>query len=188
MTVRHIAIDEIFPYENNTKFHTERQINSVANSIKKFGVTQPIVIDANNVIIIGHCRYEAAKRLGMKEFPCVTAILTEQEAKALRIADNKLNESFWDYDKRNDELSELIEKFDMEELGFSEYDLLSLDDDLLPDSVWLDDIDEYEENANNQLQSTRLLLTYRTKEEADWIEAKLKMGKKIVAYAKDLME
>ena len=99
---------DIVPYAKNTKKHDETQIKNVAESIKKYGWVQPIVIDGDGVIVIGHCRYEAAKKLKMQTVPCVCVDdLTEEQVKALRIVDNKSNESPWDMDLLSDELAEI---------------------------------------------------------------------------------
>lgn len=101
-------VGELVPYEQNTKKHDEKQINNVANSIKRFGWQQPLVIDENSVVVIGHCRLLAAKKLGMKEVPCTVASgLSEAEIRELRIADNKTNESPWDLDMMEVELPDL---------------------------------------------------------------------------------
>lgn len=90
-------VSELTPYDRNAKKHDATQIDNVANSIKRFGWQQPIVIDENGVVVIGHCRLLAAKKLKMKEVPVTVASgLTEDEIKELRIADNKTNESPWD--------------------------------------------------------------------------------------------
>ena len=92
-----VPIGELIPYERNAKTHDERQVKNLMKSIKDFGFTQPLVIDKDNVIVIGHGRYEAAKRLGLQEVPCIKREdLTDKEVKQLRILDNKLNESPWD--------------------------------------------------------------------------------------------
>lgn len=64
-------LEEIQPYSKNAKKHDARQIKNVAESIKQYGFVQPVVVDKNNVIVIGHCRALAAKKLGIKEVPCV---------------------------------------------------------------------------------------------------------------------
>ena len=111
-------LDELKPYENNAKKHDETQIKNVAKSIKEYGFVQPIVIDKDNVIVIGHCRYEASKTLGIEEVPCVLVdSLTDEQVKALRLIDNKTNESPWNFDLLNEEL-ELIKDIDMSEFGF----------------------------------------------------------------------
>ena len=100
MNVIKKSINEIRPYENNAKKHDETQIKNVAESIKQFGFVQPIVIDADGVIVIGHCRYEAGKRLGLTEVPCVLVDnLTDEQVRKLRIIDNKTNESEWALDE-----------------------------------------------------------------------------------------
>ena len=99
---------DIVPYANNTKKHDETQIKNVAESIKKYGWVQPIVIDNDGTIVIGHCRALAAEKLGMEEVPCVVVSdLTEEEINALRIVDNKTNESPWDFDLLSAELPEI---------------------------------------------------------------------------------
>lgn len=96
MNIKNISVKDLIPYEKNTKKHDDVQINNVAESIKQYGFVQPIVIDKNNVVVIGHCRLLAAKKLKMAEVPCVCVEdLTEEQVKALRIVDNKSNESDW---------------------------------------------------------------------------------------------
>lgn len=113
-------ITELVPYENNTKKHDETQIKNVAESIKQYGFVQPIVIDKDDVIVIGHCRYEASKLLGLEEVPCVLVDnLSEEQVKALRIVDNKTNESEWDMELLEDELSNI----DLDDFDFSFDDL-----------------------------------------------------------------
>jgi hypothetical protein len=91
-----MKIENIKPYEKNAKKHPKKQVEQVAKSIKEFGFNQPIVIDKKGVIIVGHGRYEAAKLLGLSDVPVIEVELTEEQAKAYRLADNKLNESEWD--------------------------------------------------------------------------------------------
>ena len=108
MNVVNRKISEIKPYEKNAKIHDKEQIANVAESIKQFGFVQPVVVDKDGVIVIGHCRVLAAKKLKMKEVPCVCVDeLTEEQVKALRIVDNKTNESPWDMDMLASELPEL---------------------------------------------------------------------------------
>ena len=120
MKVENRKLDEIAPYKKNAKKHDKTQINNVAESIRQYGFVQPIVVDKDGVIVIGHCRYEAAKALGMKDVPCVCVDdLTEEQVKALRIVDNKSNESEWDFDILSDELANLdLSDFDFD-FGFS---------------------------------------------------------------------
>lgn len=114
ITKRRLA--DIVPYAANAKKHDKRQINNVAESIKQYGFVQPIVIDRDGVIVIGHCRAMAAKKLGMEEVPCVCVDdLTPEQVNALRLVDNKSNESDWDFDLLADELPGLdLSAFDFD--------------------------------------------------------------------------
>ena len=116
MEIMNIKTEQLVPYDKNTKKHDKTQINNVAESIKQYGFVQPIVIDKDNVVVIGHCRLLAAKKLKMKEVPCVCVEdLTEEQVKALRIVDNKSNESEWDFDFLADELADLdLSAFDFD--------------------------------------------------------------------------
>lgn len=99
MNIIQRELDSIRPYAANAKKHGATQVANVAESIRQYGFVQPIVIDKDGVIVIGHCRALAAKKLGMKEVPCVCVDdLTPEQVKALRVIDNKTNESPWDMD------------------------------------------------------------------------------------------
>ena len=120
MKVKNISITEIKPYAKNAKKHPMEQVKHIANSIKEFGWHQPIVIDKNGEIVIGHGRYQAALYLGLDEVPCLRADdLTEEQIKALRLADNKTNESEWDDELLNFELDEIVD-IDMSDFGFAD--------------------------------------------------------------------
>lgn len=111
---------DLIPYEMNAKAHPAEQVEHIANSIKNFGWTQPIVVDENNVVVIGHGRLMAAKELMLEKVPVVRRDdLNEEQINALRLADNKTNESEWDFGKLEEELAMLsINGFDMEQFGF----------------------------------------------------------------------
>ncbi len=118
MKVKNISITEIKPYKKNAKKHPMEQVKHIANSIKEFGWQQPIVIDKNGEIVIGHGRYQAALYLGLDEVPVLRADdLTEEQIKALRLADNKTNESEWDNGLLSFELNEIVD-IDMSDFGF----------------------------------------------------------------------
>lgn len=103
-------VDEVTPYPNNPKEHPEGQVDKIAGSIKEFGFVQPIVVRDDDQIIIGHGRLLAAKRLGLDEIPVIKADhLTEAEARALRIADNKVSESDWEGEALAVEIEQLQE-------------------------------------------------------------------------------
>lgn len=136
MKVQNVSIDSIKPYENNPR-DNDGGVDTVANSIKEFGWQQPIVVDKDNVIIVGHTRYKAARKLGMKEVPVVVANnLTPEQVKAYRLADNKTGElTDWDMSLLDDELGDIAD-IDMSDFGFN----LDLDDDEV--EVQEDDFDE----------------------------------------------
>ena len=113
-------LEDIRPYDNNPRLN-DRAVPAVAESLKKFGWQQPIVIDRNGVIVCGHTRYKAALSLGMKTAPCKYADeLTPEQVNAYRLADNKTAElAMWDEDKMKEELAK-CSKFDMSAFGFEE--------------------------------------------------------------------
>ena len=110
----------LVPYAGNAKIHPPEQVDRIAESIRQFGWQQPIVVDQNNVVIIGHGRLFAADQLHLDKVPVVHAdTLTEEQAQALRLADNKTNESPWDFSKLEQELAGLaIAGVDMTAFGF----------------------------------------------------------------------
>ena len=112
-------IKELKPYKKNAKKHPKEQVERIANSIKEFGFTQPVIVDKNNCVVAGHGRILGAKKAGLKVVPTVMLDdLTEEQIKAYRLVDNKLNESDWDEGLLKDSLEEIFE-MDMEMFGFS---------------------------------------------------------------------
>jgi site-specific DNA-methyltransferase (adenine-specific) len=125
-------VAELIPYAKNTKKHDKKQIANVAESIRQYGFVQPVVVDKDGVIVIGHCRVLGAKKLGMKEVPCVCVDdLTPEQVNALRIVDNKSNESEWDMDYLAEELPELdLSAFDFDfGIKFDEEEPAAVDDE-----------------------------------------------------------
>ena len=118
MNIINIELKKIKQYEKNPRKNDEA-VGPVAESIKEFGFKCPIILDKNNVIVAGHTRYKAAKRLKLKEVPCIVADdLTEEQIKAFRLADNKVGEiAEWDFDLLNMELESI--SFDMSSFGFN---------------------------------------------------------------------
>lgn len=122
MQIEWEQISKIKEYKNNPR-KNENAIDAVASSIRQFGWKQPIVVDKNGVIIAGHTRYKAAKKLGLQTVPVIVANdLTPSQVKAYRIADNKVGElAFWDDDALRLELGELANlDFDMSGFGFDD--------------------------------------------------------------------
>ena len=169
MQIEQVAIDEIKPYENNPR--KKLDIEKVANSIKEFGWQQPIVVDKNNVIIVGHSRLSAAKLLQYKTVPVLVADISPEKAKAYRIADNKTNEySDWDFSALNKEFTDLLDNnYNLDNLGFQEHELESLvifDDS---NTKWLDqkeewqDMPEYDHNDETPFRS--MIMHFMTKKD-----------------------
>lgn len=166
-----LETEKLIPYTNNPR-NNENAIDKVASSIKEFGFKNPIVIDKNNVIINGHTRLLASKKLGLREVPCIVADdLTKAQIKAFRIADNKVSEyAEWDEELLKIELDQLEEmNFDLEELSidYSDFNL----------EIELDEANEFNESENNnaytkeinipqyEITGERPLLTDLVKEE-----------------------
>lgn len=116
MDIKNRPVKELIPYKGNAKKHDNKQIKNVAESIRQYGFVQPVVVDKDGVIVIGHCRALAAKKLGMEMVPCVCVDdLTTEQVDALRLVDNKSNESPWDNDLLREELPGLdLSAFDFD--------------------------------------------------------------------------
>jgi ParB-like chromosome segregation protein Spo0J len=143
---------DLIPYVNNSRTHSDEQINQVASSIKEFGFTNPILIDDDNGVIAGHGRLMASKKLNLDEVPCIILKgLTEAQKKAYVIADNKIGlNSDWNYEKLSLELEGLGElDFDIDLLGFSEIEL----ETILPDDIDLSILDELDDEEVEDLES-----------------------------------
>lgn len=112
-------IKDLKPYKKNAKKHPKEQVERIANSIKEFGFTQPVIVDKNNCVVAGHGRILGAKKAGLKQVPTVMLEeLTEEQIKAYRLVDNKLNESDWDYSLLDEEIGMLADDIDMSLFGF----------------------------------------------------------------------
>lgn len=120
MRVAYVPIGDVRPYEGNPR-QNDQAVQAVAASIREFGWRQPIVVDADGTIVVGHTRYKAAQALGMDEVPVVRATdLTPERAQAYRLADNRTGElSEWDMDLLAQELDGLT-SIDMSAFGFDE--------------------------------------------------------------------
>lgn len=142
MKIKWVDIDSVIPYENNPR-RNEDAVEPVANSIKEFGWQQPIVVDKDNVIIVGHTRLKAGKHLGLDKVPVLVADeLNDDQVKAYRLADNKVGElAMWDFTLLDTELDEI--ELDMDGFGFS----VDLDDDFIGDLMNDDYVDHIETNT-----------------------------------------
>ena len=147
MNIQEIEIEKLIPYHNNPR--KDQAIDKVASSINEYGFQQPIVVDKKMIVIVGHTRLLASKKLGLKKVPVFIADLSETKAKAYRIADNRLNEdSAWDLDLLNVEISDLLDdNYDLNLLGF---DPKELDKIILDDKEYFSDEDEIPEKVSDR--------------------------------------
>tara|TARA_R110000744_G_scaffold5660_1_gene20090 strand:+ start:753 stop:1256 length:504 start_codon:yes stop_codon:yes gene_type:complete len=128
-----LEIDEIKPYKDNPRVNKDA-ITVVKNSLSKFGWQQPLVLDKNNEIVVGHTRYYAAIELGMKKIPCLIADdLNDEKIKAYRIMDNKSSEyASWNYGLLTKEMQDILESggLDLTFTGFSNNEIDNMIDDI----------------------------------------------------------
>ena len=130
MEIEYRNIEELIPYVNNTRTHSDDQVSQICSSIKEFGFTNPILVDENDGIIAGHGRIVAAKKLNMQKVPTITlAGLTEAQKKAYIIADNKLAlNAGWNEELLKIEFESLMDMgYDLEFTGFSEDEIADFD-------------------------------------------------------------
>lgn len=191
--IEFMKVSDLKPYENNIKIHDEQQIQQIINSIKEFGFRQNLVIDKDNVVIIGHGRLAAAERMGLETVPCVRASdLTEEQIKALRIADNKLTEKgLWDNDALSAELKEIanFNSLDMTDFGFGDFELTILTGDFEPEPYDEEDIKEYKDMGNTVLSRKRVIISYDPDSEDKVCEMLgLSEVKKVVYELEELMK
>lgn len=119
MKIYDLPIEDLIPYEKNPR-NNKKAIDYVAASIEEFGFKVPIVADTNKILVAGHTRLEAAKKLGLKSVPVLIADdLNDEQIKAFRLADNKTAEmAEWDFDLLEEELTDIC-SIDMSEFGFN---------------------------------------------------------------------
>ena len=146
-----VSIDTLIPYARNSRTHSDAQVSQIAASIKEFGFTNPILIDADGGIIAGHGRVLAAKKLNLKELPCIElSHLSEAQRRAYVIADNKLAlNAGWDDEMLRVEFQDLDELgFDLELTGFSLSEIanVTLDGSDLVDQESPEDFKEVDES------------------------------------------
>ena len=137
-SIEQIAPDRLKPWARNARTHSKKQIRQVAESIRTFGFTNPVLIDAEHTILAGHCRVEAAKLLGMATVPCIRIeTMTPAEKRAYVLADNKLAlNAGWDEDLLAEELQALLADdlgFDIGVTGFSIPEIDGLIEGLTPE-------------------------------------------------------
>lgn len=173
MKVVDLEVNKLIPYDFNNKEHDKEQVKMIANSIKEFGFLQPIVVDAKNIVIVGHWRLLAAKELGMDKVPCIKAEdLTEEQIKKYRILDNKLNESDWNEINLREELGML------EDMNFGDLELTK--EDLFPDLFLEADLggnkEEPEIKFTEELGEENNYIVLFFDDSVDWLQAQSLFG------------
>jgi hypothetical protein len=136
-------LSDLNPYENNSRTHSEEQVNQIINSIKLFGFTNPILIDQDNNIIAGHGRLTAVQKMAWEEVPCIVVNgLNQIQLKALNIADNQIAlNAGWDLEKLSTEIKGLKEEnFDLVSLGFNNLELSNFLNDNFLDNKFNEEV------------------------------------------------
>lgn len=130
LKIEYVPLDKLKPYERNARKHGDKDIDAIAASIKRFGFKDPIGVWGKDIIVEGHGRLLAAKKLNLAEVPIIRLDdLTDEERRMYALAHNKTAElSAWDFDTMDTELEELGEMFDVEELGFDVAEKVSMED------------------------------------------------------------
>ena len=144
-------VSELIPYARNARTHSDEQIERIANSIKEFGWTNPILIDGENGIIAGHGRILAARKLGIEKVPTIELSgLTEAQKRAYIIADNRLAlDAGWDEDILKLEFAELEkEGFELSKTGFSDEEIREMMADLDREVDGVEDLETPEPPKN----------------------------------------
>lgn len=162
MQIENINIADLTPYERNPRQNADA-VDYVANSIQEFGFRVPIVIDKDNVIVCGHTRFLAAKKLNLETVPCIKVDdLTDEQIRAYRMADNKVAEfSQWDYELLGEELDALLD-FDMSAFGFFDDDETEelLEEEVKPEVEFTEVLEE---------ENNYIVLFFNN--EIDWLQA-----------------
>lgn len=171
MNIVYKKVKDLIPYENNPR-NNDEAVDYVAKSIEEFGFKVPIVVDSDNVIIAGHTRLKASKKLGLKEVPTIIADdLTEEQVKAFRLADNKAGEvATWDEQKLDLELAGI--DLDMTQFGFDDEDEQGMQEKInIEDIDGLADIGEGREKFAIELGEANNYIVLEFDTEGEWERA-----------------
>lgn len=158
MQIEQISIEKLIPYAMNARTHSDEQVAQIAGSIKQFGFNNPVLIGEDDVIIAGHGRVMAARKLNLSEVPCIRLThLTENQRKAFILADNRIAlNSGWDYEKLEQELLELQEaEVNLKGLGFDDKELENI---ILGDINALDEMPELPDGDKQPFQQKTFTL------------------------------
>lgn len=174
-----LSVDALSLYDNNARTHSGAQIDQIIASIKQFGFTAPIIVDENYMIMAGHGRYAAAKKMGLEIVPCIVLRhLTPEQKRAYVIADNRIAENAgWNRELLALELTELdIAEFDLAVLGFSDKEL----EKLLPGmSAIADALPELPDGEKSSYQQMTFTLH---NSQAELVKAAMAAAKKIKPF------
>lgn len=171
MKVKQVNIDKIIPYHNNPR--KNQAIDKVASSINEYGFQQPIVVDPNMVVIVGHTRLLASKKLGLKKVPIAIADLSKSQAKAYRLADNRTNEdSSWDEELLKGELLDLEGLINT--IGFEDTELEKLLEEPEPE-------DEPDVEFSEEIGEANNYIVLVFKNDIDWLSAQTHFNLKTVS-------
>ncbi len=171
MKVKQVNIDKIIPYHNNPR--KNQAIDKVASSINEYGFQQPIVVDPNMVVIVGHTRLLASKKLGLKKVPIAIADLSKSQAKAYRLADNRTNEdSSWDEELLKGELLDLEGLINT--IGFEDSELEKLLEEPEPE-------DEPDVEFSEEIGEANNYIVLVFKNDIDWLSAQTHFNLKTVS-------
>ena len=156
MKIHLTDIEDIKPYNKNPRKISDKAIDMVATSIKEFGFQQPIVVDMKDEIVVGHTRYQASKKLNLKKVPVVRGDFTDEQAKAYRIADNRINEETgWDYNFLQEELNNLLDlDVDLNLTGFTSEELDSM---FAKEEITIEDPIEITEDENHLMNDVKMI-------------------------------
>lgn len=176
MKIHMMKVADIIAYSKNAKNHPQEQIESLAKQIKELGFTQPLVVDAENNLVIGHGRLAAAEHLELEDVPVVRLdpSLSPERVRALRLYDNKVSETGWDSLKLIEELTELQDmEFDLQLTGFKEFELNALLDVDLGDVGFdipadADDKEDKKQEPSEGFKQVQLL--YKPEEHVRYLE------------------
>jgi ParB-like chromosome segregation protein Spo0J len=160
MLITQLDPRSLTPYATNSKKHPKEQIDKIAKQIHAVGFTQPVIVDADHTIVVGHGRTLAAIELGLETIPCIVrSDLSQDQIKALRIADNKVAESEWDFDNLKFDLGSLARiEFDLSLTGFDDTEIQRMLAETMPIE------EKQEEEAASKLM---LEVTFANKEDLD---------------------
>lgn len=178
-----LPVDALTPYDKNARVHSDEQIDQIIASIKEFGFTAPLIIDENNMILAGHGRFAAAKKMGLEFVPCIVLRhLSPEQKRAYVIADNRIAENAgWNKELLALELTELdIAEFNLSVIGFSDKEL----EKLLPsESAITDGMPELPEGEKSSYQQITFTL-HNT--QAEMVKAALAVAKKMRPFDETL--